>query len=144
MMEVAATLGHMTEKWSSRFASPPKEQTPAQACFNCSSLRHGVDKCNELRHMGMAKIVEILKNENRCFSCLEKTTHVAKFCKDKKFKCELCGGNHATILCGLPKFLSQQREKVNEENKAEEEEDQSNSEGRADASTSKRTAEMDE
>ena len=92
----------------------------------------------------MAKIVEILKSEGRCFCCLEKTTHVAKFCKDKKFKCELCGGNHATILCGLPKFLSQQREKVNEENKAQEEEDQFNSEDRTDAPTSKRTAETNE
>ena len=50
---------------------------------------------------------------------MEKTTHVAKFCPDKKkFKCELCGGSHPTILCGLPKFLSQQREKANEKRKA--------------------------
>ena len=100
---------------------------PAQPCFNCNSVRHGVDKCNELRHMGMEKIVEKLKKESRCFGCMEKTTHVAKFCPDKKkFKCELCGGNHASILCGLPKFLSQQREKANEKK----------DEGRSDAWTS--------
>ena len=113
--KVAATSGQNTDNWSSKVASPQKGRTPAQACFNCNSVRHGVDKCNELRHMGMEKIVEKLKKESRCFGCMEKTTHVAKFCPDKKkFKCELCGGNHATILCGLPKFLSQQREKANE------------------------------
>ena len=66
---------------------------------------------------------------------MEKTTHVAKFCPNKKkFKCELCGGSHPTILCGLPKFLSQQREKMNEKKKAE-------SEKKTDAPTTKKTAE---
>ena len=54
--KVAATSGQTTETWSSKVASPPKEQAPAQACFNCNSVRHGVDKCNELRHMGMEKL----------------------------------------------------------------------------------------
>ena len=68
----------------------------------------------------MEKIVEKLKKESRCFGCLEIRSHVAKFCPDKKkFKCELCGGNHPTILCDLPKFLSQQREKMNEKKRIE-------------------------
>ena len=89
--------------------------------------------------------MEVLKKEGRCFSCLEKINHVAKFCTEKKkFKCLLCGGSHPTILCGLPRFLSQQRERANEERKDEEREEQFNSEGRTDASTSKTVAETDE
>ena len=139
--KVAATSGQTTEKWSSKVASPPKEQPEASSCFNCSSVRHGADKCNDLRLMGMEKIVEVLKKEGRCFSCLEKINHVAKFCTEKKkFKCLLCGGSHPTILCGLPKFLAQQRAKLNEEREAEVEEEQ----GRTDASTSNKTGETDE
>ena len=131
--KVAATSGQTTEKWSSKVASPPKEQPEASSCFNCSSVRHGTDKCNALRLMGMEKIVEVLKKEGRCFSCLEKTSHVAKFCtQKKKFKCELCGGYHPTILCGLPRFLTQQREKANEKKKAE---------GKTDAGTNKKAME---
>ena len=85
--------------------------------------------------MGMEKIVEKLKKESRCFGCMEKTTHVAKFCPNKKrFKCELCGGNHPTILCGLPKFLSLQRERMNEKRKNE-------GEKKSEATTTKKTAE---
>ena len=142
---VAATSNQTSKKWSSLLASPPKEKLEPRSCFNCNSVRHGADKCNDLRLMGMDKIVETLKKEGRCFCCLDKTSHVAKFCTEKKkFKCELCGGSHPTILCGLPKFLSQQREKVSEARKADEEEDQSSSEGRTEAFASKRTAETDE
>ena len=132
--KVAATSGQTTEKWSSKVASPPKEQPEAKSCFNCSSVRHGADKCNSLRMMGMEKMVEKLKKDGRCFSCLEKTSHVAKFCTEKKkHKCELCGGSHPTILCGLPKFLSLQREKANEKKKEEAQTSKKTTEGEATA-----------
>ena len=105
---VAATT---TERWSDKAASPPKKQIPASECFNCNSLQHGLDKCNVLLQKPLAQVAEIIKKDGRCFGCLEVTKdHVAKFCKNKRFKCEKDGMNHPTILCGLPKLLAEQRQ----------------------------------
>ena len=96
--KVAAAQGtNKGGKWSDKVASPPKEQPQGRKCLKCKSLRHGMDKCNELMNMEMPARVEFFKSERVCFNCMG-TDHMSKWCKEEGLKCEKDGMNHPTVL----------------------------------------------
>ena len=84
-VKVAAALGtNKGEKWSKKVESPPKEQPEGRKCLKCNSLRHGMDKCNELLNMEMADVVGFFKKQRVCFNCLG-TDHMSKWCKEEGY-----------------------------------------------------------
>ena len=102
--------------------SPPKPQPNKKpktvSCFVCNAS-HPLEKCNKLLNMPLEKRTEILRKDRRCFRCLEKENHIAKFCQSEGFKCANtdCGFNHPTILCGLRKLMQEkQKEKIAAQN----------------------------
>ena len=78
------------------------------SCFLCNAS-HPLEKCNKLLNMPLERRTEILKKDRRCFRCLEKEGHIAKFCQSEGFKCADCGFNHPTILCGLRKLMQEKK-----------------------------------
>ena len=101
------------DTWRTKAASPPKKgankkQTSIK-CFLCNAS-HPLERCNKLLNMDLEQRTEILKKDGRCYRCLEKKEHIAKFCQSEGFKCATCGYNHPTILCGLRQLMQKKRQ----------------------------------
>ena len=104
------------DTWRKKAASPPNQNPPTKSsvikCFVCNAS-HPLEKCNKLRNMTIERRTEILRKDNRCFRCLEKDGHIAKFCQSEGFKCSECPYNHPTILHGLYEMRQKQRQEQN-------------------------------
>ena len=100
------------DAWKRKAESPPKPQPPKKqktiSCFICNAS-HPLEKCNKLLSMPLEQRTEILRKDRRCFRCLEKEGHIAKWCQSEGFKCADCGFNHPTILCGLRKLMQEKK-----------------------------------
>ena len=111
--KIASFDGKVEDTWSSKAASPPKQnpapKTAVIKCFYCSAS-HPLEKCNKLRNMPVEKRTEILRQDKRCFRCLQKDDHIAKFCQREGFKCMECPYNHPTILHGLYELRQKKRQ----------------------------------
>ena len=107
------------DAWKRKAASPPKQMPPSKAsvikCFVCNAS-HPLDKCNKLRNMPVERRTEILRKDGRCFRCLEKKDHIAKWCKAEGFKCLECPYKHPTILHGLYELRQKKRQEQSEAN----------------------------
>ena len=121
------------DAWKKKAASPPKQNPPAKTpvikCFVCNAS-HPREKCNKLRNMPVERRTEILRKDGRCFRCLEKKDHIAKWCKAEGFKCMECPYNHPTILHGLYELRQKKRQ--------EQKDTQGTTEGQAPSRTGKK------
>ena len=112
--KVAALEGNeRNDMWKKKVESPPKPNpTKGQKtikCFICNAS-HPLEKCNKLLNMPLERRAEILKKDGRCYRCLEKADHIAKFCQSEGFKCGDCNYNHPTILCGWRQLMQKKRQ----------------------------------
>ena len=64
-------------------------------CWHCQG-NHYIDKCENLKQLQRAEILEIVKGMNLCFRCLG-YGHRSAACRRSRV-CDVCGGSHHTLL----------------------------------------------
>ena len=75
---------------------PLKNGSTVNLCPFCKKANHRLDKCDKFRDLQFKEKIDFLKTKGRCFSCMEEG-HRKRFCK-KRTQCDVCKGNHPTIL----------------------------------------------